>query len=109
MFLLPRSASKLFASSSSTSTSAAPSAAELHSSASPPDEHPSCERVGEIAKSRMAESVSRTAKDVKDWSDISRMQNEADGSFKRKPSGFRNWVEKGGKFEPERGACAFSS
>ena len=104
MFLLPRSASKLFASSSSASTSAVPSAAELHSSAFPPDEYPSGERVEEeIAKLRMTESATRTAKDVKDWSDISRMQNEEDGSFKRKPSGFRNWIEKGGKFEPEKG------
>ena len=28
---------------------------------------------------------------------------EADGSFKRKPSTFRNTIERGGKFEPEKG------
>ena len=28
---------------------------------------------------------------------------EADGSFKRKPSTFRGTIERGGKFEPEKG------
>ena len=28
---------------------------------------------------------------------------EADGSFKRKPSTFRSTIERGGKFEPEKG------
>ena len=44
-----------------------------------------------------------TQRDVSAQSDISKMQAEGDGSFKRKPSTFRNFIEKGGKFEPEKG------
>ncbi|PAV15250.1 glutathione S-transferase [Pyrrhoderma noxium] len=43
-----------------------------------------------------------TQRDVSVQSDISKMQAEGDGSFKRKPSTFRNFIEKGGKFEPEK-------
>ncbi|KZT69209.1 glutathione S-transferase [Daedalea quercina L-15889] len=31
------------------------------------------------------------------------MKTGQDGSFDRKPSQFRSWIEKGGKFEPEKG------
>lgn len=41
-------------------------------------------------------------------SDIGKMKTEADGSFKRKPSTFRNQIEKGGKFEPEEGLHMFT-
>lgn len=46
--------------------------------------------------------MATTQKDVSSQSDIGKMQLEADGSFKRKPSTFRNLIEKGGKFEPEK-------
>jgi len=36
-------------------------------------------------------------------SDIGVMKVEDDGSFKRKASTFRNWIKKGGEFEPEKG------
>ena len=44
-----------------------------------------------------------TARDVSNQSDISKLRVEDDGSFRRKPSTFRNTVEKGGKHEPEAG------
>ena len=36
-------------------------------------------------------------------SDISKMTVEKDGSFKRKASTFRNWIQEGGEFVPEKG------
>ncbi|KAI0355843.1 glutathione S-transferase [Trametes cingulata] len=42
-------------------------------------------------------------RDVTHLTDISKGLAEADGSFKRKPSTFRDTIEKGGKFEPEKG------
>ena len=45
-----------------------------------------------------------STRDVSHNSDIAKMKTEQDGSFARKPSQFRNWVEKGGRFEPEKGA-----
>lgn len=50
--------------------------------------------------SRRAMAVTR---DVRNQSDISQMNTEKDGSFKRKASTFRNTIEKGGQFEPEKG------
>ncbi|EAU89385.2 glutathione S-transferase [Coprinopsis cinerea okayama7 len=41
-------------------------------------------------------------RDVSSQSDISKMQRDPDGSFKRQASAFRNTIERGGKFEPER-------
>ena len=55
---------------------------------------------GRFLLTRIAMAIER---DVSEFSDISKMRTEGDGSFKRKPSTFRNWVEKGGRFEPERG------
>ena len=49
-----------------------------------------------------------TSRDVSGQSDISKMSTEGDGSFKRKASSFRNTIEKGGKFEPEKGERASS-
>ncbi|TFK49009.1 glutathione S-transferase [Heliocybe sulcata] len=42
------------------------------------------------------------ASEFSDQSDISRMKTEADGSFKRADSSFRNTIEKGGQFEPQK-------
>lgn len=41
-------------------------------------------------------------RDVSSQSDISKMQRQGDGTFLRKPSTFRNFIEKGGEFAPER-------
>ncbi|KAI0948087.1 hypothetical protein AcW1_009687 [Taiwanofungus camphoratus] len=43
-----------------------------------------------------------SAKDISHLSDISKMKTDNDGSFKRKASTFRSFIEKGGKFEPEK-------
>ncbi|KZT25647.1 hypothetical protein NEOLEDRAFT_1133121 [Neolentinus lepideus HHB14362 ss-1] len=43
-----------------------------------------------------------SAKDFADQSDINRMKTEADGSFKRADASFRNTIQKGGRFEPEK-------
>lgn len=48
-------------------------------------------------------TMATVARDVRGQSDISQMNTEQDGSFKRKPSSFRNTIEKGGRFEPEVG------
>ena len=52
-------------------------------------------------------------RDVTHLSDISKGKMEPDGSFKRKASSFRNFIEKGGEFAPEKGewpnACACGS
>jgi len=42
-----------------------------------------------------------TTKDVSAQSDIGKMNVR--GAFNRAPSSFRNFIEKGGKFEPEKG------
>ncbi|KAL1948841.1 hypothetical protein VTO73DRAFT_10647 [Trametes versicolor] len=47
--------------------------------------------------------MSSTTRDVSHLSDISKSISEPDGSFNRKPSVFRNFVEKGGAFAPEKG------
>lgn len=43
------------------------------------------------------------SRDTTAQSDVNKLPTEADGSFKRKPSTFLNSIEKGGKFEPEKG------
>lgn len=48
-------------------------------------------------------------RDVSDQTDITKMKVEADGSFKRKDMVFRNFIKKGGEFEPEAGVCALIS
>lgn len=55
--------------------------------------HPS-DQIGATHKSDVA-------RDVSDQADIARMKAEADGTFKRKPSTFRDTIEKGGQFAPE--------
>lgn len=42
-------------------------------------------------------------RDVSTFSDISKSKTESDGSFKRKASTFRSFIEKGGQFAPEEG------
>lgn len=49
-----------------------------------------------------------STKDVSHLSDIGKMPSSSDGSFNRKPSTFRNFIEKGGKFEPEKGELLFA-
>ena len=44
-----------------------------------------------------------TTRDTTDISDPSKLKFEADGSFKRAATVFRNSIEKGGTFEPEAG------
>lgn len=73
MFLLPRSASTLLA------------------------------RKGVIAPEDLDEMAASASRDVSGQSDIKKMTTSGDGSFKRKASTFRNTIEKGGKFEPEKG------
>ena len=48
-------------------------------------------------------SSTMAAKDTTLQSDISKMKVEADGSFKRADSSFRNTIAKGSRFEPEKG------
>jgi len=43
-----------------------------------------------------------TTRDTTHLSDISKIKNEADGSFKRVASVFRSFIEKGGEFAPEK-------
>jgi len=43
------------------------------------------------------------ARDISHLSDISKMKAEGDGSFNRLPSVFRDFIEPGGKFAPEKG------
>ena len=43
-------------------------------------------------------------RDVSKFSDISKSISEPDGSFNRRPSSFRNFIEKGGQYAPEKGA-----
>ncbi|KAI5123234.1 hypothetical protein M0805_001323 [Coniferiporia weirii] len=46
--------------------------------------------------------MSAPPRDVRNLTDIAQMKTDGDGSFKRRPSSFRNTIEKGGKFEPEK-------
>lgn len=46
------------------------------------------------------------SRDASGQSDINKMKVEPDGSFKRAPSSFRNFVQKGGQFPPEKGKPA---
>jgi hypothetical protein len=46
-----------------------------------------------------------TKKDASLQSDITKFRHEPDGSFRRAPSVFRSFIEKGGQFEAEKGEC----
>ncbi|KIL64123.1 hypothetical protein M378DRAFT_78766 [Amanita muscaria Koide BX008] len=43
-----------------------------------------------------------STKDISQFTDIGKMKTEPDGTFKRQVSQFRNFIEKGGRFEPEK-------
>ncbi|TCD60738.1 S-glutathionyl-(chloro)hydroquinone reductase [Steccherinum ochraceum] len=43
------------------------------------------------------------AKDVSGQTDITKMKEQPDGTFKRRPSSFRNHIQKGDQYEPEKG------
>lgn len=47
--------------------------------------------------------ASQSQRDVSNLADISRSKMAHDGSFVRKPSSFRDTIEKGGQYEPEKG------
>jgi putative glutathione S-transferase len=44
-----------------------------------------------------------SAKDASNQSDIGKMKREADGSFNRAASSFRNFIKNDGEFLPEKG------
>lgn len=44
-----------------------------------------------------------STRDVTHLTDINKMAPEQDGSFNRRPSQFREWIERGGKYAPEKG------
>jgi len=46
------------------------------------------------------------SRDVTHFSDISKSKTEADGSFKRAASSFRNFIQAGGQFPPEKGTSS---
>jgi glutathionyl-hydroquinone reductase len=48
------------------------------------------------------------SRDVSSQSDINVMKVEGDGSFKRAPSSFRNFIQKGGQFPPEKGTSVIT-
>ncbi|EPT05681.1 hypothetical protein FOMPIDRAFT_127425 [Fomitopsis schrenkii] len=43
-----------------------------------------------------------STRDVTHLTDINKMAPEQDGSFNRRPSQFREWIERGGKYAPEK-------
>jgi hypothetical protein len=47
-----------------------------------------------------------STRDTSLQADIGKMKLEADGSFNRAASSFRNCIQEGGQFTPERGSCA---
>ena len=58
------------------------------------------------SQTQLVPSSTRTMsqRDVSKFSDISKSISEPDGSFNRKPSSFRSFIEKDGHFAPEKGA-----
>ena len=59
-----------------------------------------------FATSSKYQQTRKMSRDVSGQSDISKMNVEPDGSFKRAPSSFRNSIQKGGQFPPEKGTAA---
>ena len=49
--------------------------------------------------------MSESTRDVSTQSDLTHLKREADGSFNRAPSTFRDVVQEGSKYEPEKGIC----
>jgi putative glutathione S-transferase len=46
-----------------------------------------------------------SSRDVSHLSDIARIPTDAQGAFKRPASSFRNFIQPGGQFPPEKGTC----
>lgn len=44
-----------------------------------------------------------STRDVSHLTDITKRPLEPDGTFKRRPTSFRDFIQKGGKYEPEKG------
>jgi len=49
-----------------------------------------------------------STKNTSDLSDIGKLRTEPDGSFKRLPSSFRNFIKNDGQFLPEKGQLTMS-
>ena len=60
-------------------------------------------RVNMSTGSALPHQVEPSAKPHQQFSDIGKMKTEADGSFKRKASTFRNFITQDGEFTPEKG------
>ena len=60
-----------------------------------------------ITPAHLRTTLMASARDISHLSDISKLKTEEDGSFKRQVSQFRNFIEKGGDFEPEKGESWF--
>ena len=58
---------------------------------------------------RPARNMSESARDVLAQSDLKKLKLEADGSFNRAPSTFRDIIQEGSKYEPEKGICQYHS
>jgi putative glutathione S-transferase len=54
-------------------------------------------------------SMAEPARDVSSQSDVKHLKREADGSFNRAPSTFRDIIQEGSKYEPEKGICHYCS
>ena len=52
-------------------------------------------------------TIMASTRDVSHLTDIGKMKTESDGTFKRQDAEFRNFIVKGGKFEPESGKLRF--
>ncbi|TFK26574.1 glutathione S-transferase [Coprinopsis marcescibilis] len=55
-----------------------------------------------LSETHFQRQISMTTRDVSSQSDISKMKPTTDGSFNRAASSFRNAIERGSKYEPER-------
>src|SRR5258706_9494521 len=53
--------------------------------------------------------MSESGRDVSTQSDLKQLKREADGSFNRAPSTFRDIVQGGSKYEPEKGIGQYHS
>jgi hypothetical protein len=47
--------------------------------------------------------MSESTRDVSSQSDLKKLELEADGSFNRAPSTFRDTIQEGSRYEPEKG------
>jgi len=58
-----------------------------------------------LVTSYKCQKTPKMSRDVSGQSNINKMNVEPDGSFKRAPSSFRNSIQKGGQFPPEKGTA----